>query len=87
LFGGITGLVSWLVIYPSDLIKTRIQDKSNIKTTSQIVRDIYNSSNKKIGFLNFYDGLSWALMRAIPLHAGVFLGMEYSKYLIEDNLL
>ncbi len=82
LFGGITGFAAWLVIYPADLIKTKIQDKNNTKSAMEIVKIVYNSSNEKKLF-NFYKGLSWALIRAMPLHAGVFLGVEYTKYLVE----
>jgi solute carrier family 25 carnitine/acylcarnitine transporter 20/29 len=83
LFGGITGLVSWLVIYPTDLVKTKIQDKNNTKTLTEIIKNIWNDpvSNKHVNLriMNFYNGLSWALIRAVPLHAGVFTGYELSK--------
>ena len=87
LFGGITGLVSWLVIYPTDLVKTKIQDKNNTKTLIEIIKNIWNAPNDKhpkFRIMNFYNGLSWALIRAIPLHAGVFTGYEISKkYLLQ----
>lgn len=95
LFGGITGLTSWLVIYPTDLIKTKVQDKNNTKSVSQIIKSVWNSPvDKKFTYLstntkqllfpflkslNFYEGLLWALGRSIPLHAGVFVGYEISK--------
>ena len=77
-FGGITGLTSWLVIYPADLVKTIMQNEGNIKTVSHIIIDIY----KKEKILGFYKGLHLALMRSIPLHAGVFGGYELSKKII-----
>lgn len=88
IFGGITGLTSWLVIYPTDLIKTKIQHVHNKDTLLQIIKSVYNSDPnlnispiKKV--FNFYKGLNLALLRAIPLHAGVFLGYELSKkYLV-----
>lgn len=77
LFGSISGFTSWVFIYPSDLIKTKYQSiKNNSEiTVTQTIKDIY----KKSGFKGFYNGFSYAIMRAIPLHGGVFLGYEYSK--------
>jgi solute carrier family 25 carnitine/acylcarnitine transporter 20/29 len=77
LFGSISGFTSWVFIYPSDLIKTRFQ---SIKTTSNtsipnVIKDIYKNNGVK----GFYNGFSFAIIRAIPLHGGVFLGYEYSK--------
>jgi solute carrier family 25 carnitine/acylcarnitine transporter 20/29 len=82
ILGGITGLASWLVIYPTDLVKTRVQDKHNTLNVLEITKSIYNSGNHKGVLrrgLNFYIGIQWALARAIPLHAGVFMGYEVSK--------
>lgn len=97
LFGGLTGLSSWLVIYPTDFVKTKVQDINNTKSIGQIIKSIYNSdvtsnyikSPKLLSLmkpLNFYNGLGWALGRAIPLHAGVFAGYELSKkFLFSDD--
>lgn len=79
LFGGISGFTSWIFIYPSDLIKTKyqsIKDNTNI-TVKHTIKNIY----KTHGLRGFYNGFSYAIMRAIPLHGGVFLGYEYSKKL------
>jgi solute carrier family 25 carnitine/acylcarnitine transporter 20/29 len=79
-FGSISGLTSWIFIYPSDLIKTQYQalkTDSNISIT-QVISSIY----KKDGFFGFYRGFNFAIMRALPLHGGVFFGYEYSKKLL-----
>jgi solute carrier family 25 carnitine/acylcarnitine transporter 20/29 len=78
LFGGITGLTSWLVIYPADLVKTIMQNEGNVKTVKNIIMDIY----KKERIMGFYKGMHLALMRSIPLHAGVFGGYELSKNIL-----
>jgi solute carrier family 25 carnitine/acylcarnitine transporter 20/29 len=77
-FGALSGLSSWIFIYPSDLIKTRYQ--ANCESTknaeiTKVIKNIYKSD----GLLGFYRGFSLAIMRALPLHGGVFLGYEYSK--------
>lgn len=79
LFGSLSGFTSWVFIYPSDLIKTKyqsIKNNTNI-TVNKVVTDIYKNN----GITGFYRGFSYAIMRAIPLHGGVFLGYEYSKKL------
>lgn len=74
-FGGLSGLMAWIFIYPSDLVKTKLQDKNNTQNIREIVSDVYKNN----GFRGFYKGFHFAAARAIPLHAGVFLGYELSK--------
>lgn len=76
LFGGISGLISWIFIYPQDCIKTRMQsNESNVSNKSfiQVSKEIYREG----GFKIFYRGFHFALMRALPLHAGTFMTFEY----------
>jgi solute carrier family 25 carnitine/acylcarnitine transporter 20/29 len=76
-FGSLSGLNAWLFIYPSDLVKTRIQSSDNNISIKNTIKNIYSENNK--GIKNFYKGFSLAVMRAMPLHGGVFLGYELSK--------
>jgi solute carrier family 25 carnitine/acylcarnitine transporter 20/29 len=80
-FGSISGLVSWIFIYPSDLIKTKYQSIKDIKKTNSVIQ-VINSIYKNDGPKGFYRGFSLAIMRALPLHGGVFLGYELSKKFI-----
>ena len=75
-FGGISGLSAWIFIYPADLIKTNIQN-GNYNNLSSVIKDVYN----KNGLIGFYRGFHFAVMRAVPLHAGVFLGYEWMSSL------
>jgi len=81
IFGSMSGLSAWLFIYPSDLIKTKYQ--SNQVNLKDIIINIWKdnniNNNYMKGFFNFYSGFSLAIMRALPLHGGVFLGYELSK--------
>jgi solute carrier family 25 carnitine/acylcarnitine transporter 20/29 len=80
MFGSLSGLTSWLFIYPSDLIKTKyqsIKNNSNI-TIKYVIKDIYKNN----GIKGFYHGFNYAIMRALPLHGGVFLGYEFSKKIL-----
>jgi solute carrier family 25 carnitine/acylcarnitine transporter 20/29 len=78
IFGSLSGLTSWIFIYPSDLIKTRyqaIKESNTNNSITNVIKNIY----KIDGLKGFYRGFSLAIMRALPLHGGVFLGYEYSK--------
>lgn len=83
-YGALSGLSAWCFIYPSDLIKTNYQSEhsnglSLIDTTKKIWSES-NSSNKITkGISNFYRGFHFAILRAMPLHGGVFMGYELAK--------
>jgi solute carrier family 25 carnitine/acylcarnitine transporter 20/29 len=82
LFGSLSGLSAWIFIYPSDLVKTNIQYyNTNILKTINIIW--HKKSNFKI--LNFYKGFNLAILRAMPLHGGVFLGYELSKNILSNK--
>lgn len=76
LFGGISGCTLWTVIYPFDIVKTIMQS-----STREHVREIDIAKNiyKQNGFLGFYRGYKYAIMRAIPRHAGTFAMVEYLR--------
>lgn len=73
IYGGISGLSAWIFIYPADLIKTISQ------TTDLSLKHIIKNIYYKNKFYGFYKGFSFAVMRAVPLHSGVFFGYELSK--------
>lgn len=75
-FGGTSGALAWALIYPQDTVKTRIQSDTNRNVTyGQIIRQIYREN----GFISFFKGFHFALIRAVPLHAGTFGMMEHLK--------
>jgi len=87
IFGSFSGFTSWIFIYPSDLIKTKYQATKILTNNSSnsintVIKNIYINN----GFKGFYHGFSFAIMRAIPLHGGVFLGYEYSKKILNNEI-
>jgi hypothetical protein len=82
--GSLSGFVSWIFIYPSDLIKTIYQsnNKSNMGLFD-VIKYIANNNNERFLIAkcikNFYRGFPLAIMRAMPLHGGVFMGYEFAK--------
>lgn len=75
LYGGLSGAFAWVFIYPPDIIKTHMQNMSiqnKYKNTFHCISTLY----KQNGIRTFYKGFNTAILRAIPLHAGVFLGFN-----------
>lgn len=73
--GGLSGALAWCFIYPQDMIKTRMQVNNEKKSIVDVVKNIKMEG----GVRSFYKGFHFALMRAIPLHAGTFMMMEILK--------
>ena len=76
--GGVTGLVPWIFIYPSDIVKTTMQHRNwpLVKSSKHIYREG--------GLRAFYKGYYVGLVRAFFLHSFVILGyhladLMYSK--------
>jgi len=72
--GGLTGIISWIFIYPQDRIKTKIQANKDKNLT---FKESFNEILKEDGIKQFYKGFPFALYRAVPLHAGAFCAFEY----------
>ena len=71
IYGALCGIASWTFIYPSDPIKTKMQNNSiGFKEALSIII-------KHEGLMGLYRGMPLALFRAIPLHGGVFMGYEF----------
>jgi solute carrier family 25 carnitine/acylcarnitine transporter 20/29 len=85
LTGSITGVSSWIVIYPSDPVKTIMQKynapvKAAMREVAQQSQEIYGNR-----WRGFYRGFGWGIGRAAILHGLVILGYETSKHLLEQS--
>jgi solute carrier family 25 carnitine/acylcarnitine transporter 20/29 len=72
LFGGLSGSMAWLFVYPQDRIKTIIQSSNNNKKISDIIKSTFTNG----GIRSFYSGFGYAISRAVLLHAGTFMMFE-----------
>lgn len=66
-FGGISGMMTWILIFPIDTIKTEYQTTKNIRLNSLIYSRFNNG-----GIKSFYKGLTPVVVRTFP---SAFAGM------------
>lgn len=89
LAGGLAGCISWTIIYPIDVIKSRIQaSPTTLDTTntsirciaSNIISSAANSSRSNNNFIRtikaFTNGWSITMFRAFPVNATIFCAYE-----------
>uniref|UniRef100_T1KZI1 Mitochondrial carrier protein n=1 Tax=Tetranychus urticae TaxID=32264 RepID=T1KZI1_TETUR len=86
LAGGIAGALSWLFIYPFDVIKTKIQtegvkyDYSMVKCSKAMYRE------SSLGWKVFFRGFTPTLIRAFPVNAVTFYVVNKTFVLYENYL-
>ena len=76
LAGGIAGLTAWLLIYPLDAIKTRIQSVPAASAPLKIWCVFRQMAAEEKGFKAFTRGLGVTLVRAFPVNVVTFLMYE-----------
>jgi solute carrier family 25 carnitine/acylcarnitine transporter 20/29 len=74
-FGGMSGVVSWLPVYPIDVLKSRIQSDPTGKAYTGLM-DAAVKSVKAEGPFVLYRGCLPVLLAAVPLHGTVFMVYE-----------
>lgn len=76
--GGIAGTFSWLISFPIDVVKSRLQvDGMDGKTKYTGAFDCVRKSYLSEGLAFFTRGLNSTLMRAFPMNAVCFLVVSY----------
>ena len=86
LAGGTAGSLSWAVVYPIDLIKSRIQvlplDTPKLKRSMwNIARGIYRQG----GWRSLYRGLGITVLRAFPVNAVIFPTYELTLAVLKSS--
>ena len=81
LCGGMVGMFSWLVNYPADMIKTRMQEDGHDGASRMYrnARDCFVKTWRDGGVRLLYRGLSPCLVRAFANNSFLFVGFELSK--------
>ena len=70
--GGLAGMVSWTVVYPIDVCKSRIQGSVAPLTMIQALRDGYQAG----GLAAFFPGYATTMARAFIVSAVTFVAFE-----------
>lgn len=89
--GGLAGSLSWVLSYPIDVVKTRIQMSNNkiiYKSSLDCFRKLYQREGAKV----FLKGFTPTIVRAFPVNATTFTVVTYTLYYFEqkykeDNLI
>ena len=100
--GGIAGSLSWAVIYPLDLIKTRIQSLSPttatttatrrssyyhlIRTEQSMIQSITTNVINQHGWKALYSGFGITILRAFPVNAVIFPTYELALATLQHIL-
>ncbi|XP_013780585.1 mitochondrial basic amino acids transporter-like [Limulus polyphemus] len=72
--GGLAGIFSWIVTYPVDVIKSRLQADGALGPPQYTgLWDCCSKSYNKEGLKGFTQGLNSTLIRAFPTNAATFL--------------
>lgn len=80
-FGGLSGMLTWTVIYPLDTIKTEYQTTKN-KSIHELIRE--RLATNSIG--SFYKGITPVLLRTFPsAFAGMYVYEKTRTYLKRVN--
>lgn len=72
--GGLAGATSWAIMFPVDVLKSRMQTASSTGPLS--LRGAFRAVYSEFGIHGFYRGWSAAVMRAFPANGSLFLGVE-----------
>ena len=74
--GGLSGVISWTMIMPIDVVKSTFQASPSHKSVLACTREIY----KRRGVKAFFTGTATAALRAFPVNAVTFF--VYEEFLI-----
>ncbi|KAJ1114472.1 hypothetical protein NDU88_002709 [Pleurodeles waltl] len=79
--GGFGGVALWLIVFPVDCIKSRIQVMSMSGKQTGFMKTFANVV-KNEGVFALYSGLKPTLIRAFPANGALFVAYEYSRKLM-----
>merc|ERR1712238_567103 len=88
--GGLAGSLSWIIVYPVDVIKSRIQSlpidtiSAKKKSFYSIARNIYQKEGGIIPLI-FSRGLAVTILRAFPVNGTIFFVYEFVNQWLMNN--
>ena len=82
--GAVAGVLDWAVLYPADVVATRMRVNPQYSTHS--VRGVFQAVYREGGVRALYKGCGITIVRAIPAHALLFVTYEWSRKHLERIL-
>lgn len=82
MFGGLSGYALWLVIYPVDVVKSKLQTDSLTKPTYKSSLSVFKDVYAKNGVKGFYRGFVPTMLRAAPANGATFAAFELTMRLL-----
>ncbi|KAI5825587.1 mitochondrial carrier [Schizophyllum commune Tattone D] len=79
--GGMAGVAMWAIAIPPDVLKSRIQSAPT--GTYSGILDCARKTIAQDGVAALWKGFGPAMARAFPANAATFLGVEYSRQLLD----
>ena len=70
--GGTAGVLSWMISYPLDVLKSRIQADNLTQRKYSGIIDCYQKTICRDGQRALYVGITPALLRAFPSNGALF---------------
>ncbi|KAJ1930472.1 hypothetical protein IWQ60_000257 [Tieghemiomyces parasiticus] len=77
LAGGMAGIAAWLLCYPQDIVKSRMQSNPSYRTTAECFRVLLKEASGG-NWRIFFRGFAPTLARAFPANAATFMAYEWS---------
>jgi solute carrier family 25 (mitochondrial carnitine/acylcarnitine transporter), member 20/29 len=83
----VAGVFSWLVIYPMDVIKSKLQiDVNGVRYNNSVVR-CFQVTYREAGLAGLTRGLGYTLLRAVPVASTVLPIYEYARDALNQHVL
>ncbi|TMS07651.1 Mitochondrial ornithine transporter 1 [Larimichthys crocea] len=83
--GGFGGACLWLVVYPIDCVKSRIQVHSLTGKQAGFMKSFLGVIRTE-GFAALYSGLTPTMIRTFPANGALFLAYEFSRKFMMDTV-
>lgn len=74
--GGFAGATGWSIVFPADVIKSRMQTSSAGGAGALSFRGAVQTVFAQHGVRGFYKGWSAAVLRSFPANGSLFMGVE-----------
>lgn len=87
--GGLSGMLAWVVTYPFDVVKSRVQSDGLGGTKLQYrgMIDCFRKSYMEDGGVRvFFRGINATLLRAFPVNAATFLTVELIQLQLKSSI-